>query len=83
MISMDKQVPKLYMKEYKEFKTLAWKLRSANNVATRIDFDGPVRNVLFRLIGRVHQFRMHPIFCSFYLDISDIFLLQLLNTLPT
>ena len=40
-VSMDKQIPKIYMSAYKDFKKTAWKLRCVHNVATRIDFEGP------------------------------------------
>lgn len=40
-VSMDKQIPKIYMAAYKDFKEIAWKLRSVHNVSTRIDFEGP------------------------------------------
>lgn len=40
-ISFDKHVPRNYLAKYQEFKHLAWKLRVASNVQTRIDFEGP------------------------------------------
>ena len=48
---MDKQIPKIYMTAYKDFKKTAWKLRNVHNVSTRIDFEGP------KLILRQRKFK--------------------------
>ena len=39
-VSIDKSVPKQYLKKYRDYKSDAWKLRETMNVQTRIDFEG-------------------------------------------
>ena len=47
-ISLDKQVPKQYLKKYSEMQTTAWKLRSVHQVITRVDFNGPILTLRYK-----------------------------------
>ena len=38
---IDKNVPKRYLAKYRSMKSQAWRLRTAKNVSTKIDFEGP------------------------------------------
>ena len=47
-ISLDKSIPKCYMSKYKDLLSKGWKLRTTEDVLTRIDFDGAYLSLRYK-----------------------------------